>query len=169
MQSLTALFCVDSKIYGHHDANSQSPFCNKGNFKTILEFRALGDTVLHKHLTEGPRNAQYTSPGTQNEIIPIYKSLILQRIVKEIMPYELYSIILCDECTDSSNREKLSLSVRYVVDDQVREAFLGFLELDEGVTGQAIATTIEIALVECNLDPTKMRGQAYDGASNMSG
>ena len=81
---------------------------------------------------------------------------------------KLYSII-CDECTDAANSEQLSLSVRYVMKEQVHESFLGFFELEEGVTGQAIATTIEAALAECHLDPTKMRGQAYDGASNMSG
>ena len=81
---------------------------------------------------------------------------------------ELYSII-CDECTDSSNREQLSLSVRYVADMMVQESFLGFIELDSGVTGEAIAAVIEEALVECHLDPTHIRGQAFDGASNMSG
>ena len=46
---------------------------------------------------------------------------------------------------------------------------MGFFELSEGVTGRAITTTIEKALVDCHLDPSKLRGQAYDGASNMSG
>ena len=71
----------------------------------------------------------------------------------------LYSII-CDECTDSSNKEQLSLSVRYVADAQIHESFVGFFELDEGVTGESIAAVIETALVECHLDPTKMRVQA---------
>ena len=33
----------------------------------------------------------------------------------------------------------------------------------------AIADTIEQAIAECNLDTSLLRGQAYDGASNMSG
>ena len=37
------------------------------------------------------------------------------------------------------------------------------------MTGEAIATTIEQAISDCNLDPSLLRGQAYDGASNMSG
>ena len=41
--------------------------------------------------------------------------------------------------------------------------------MHEGETGKAIATIIETALVECPLDSNKIRGQAYDGASNMSG
>ena len=35
---------------GHDDANS-SESKNKGNLKAILEFRALGDQMLQKHLT----------------------------------------------------------------------------------------------------------------------
>ncbi len=153
---------------GHRDANSHTGCANKGNFKAILEFRALGDPVLHKHLTKGPRNAQYTSPETQNEIISICKSLILQKIAEDVKESKLYSII-CDECTDSANSEQLSLSVRYVVKEQVHESFLDFFELEHGVTGEAVATTIEAALAESHLDPTNLRGQAYDGASNMSG
>ena len=35
------------------------------------------------------------------------------------------------------------MSVWYVADEQVCEAFLGFYELDEGVTSAAIAAIIE--------------------------
>ena len=31
------------------------------------------------------------------------------------------------------------------------------------------AHTIESAVLDCHLDPTRIRGQAYDGASSMSG
>ena len=47
--------------------------------------------------------------------------------------------------------------------------FLDFFEFHEGITGRSIASVIETALATCHLDATKMRGQAYDGASNMSG
>jgi len=49
------------------------------------------------------------------------------------------------------------------------ESFVGFFELNDGVAGEAIASTIENAIAECNLDLSLLRGQAYDGASNMSG
>ena len=164
-------------MQGHCDANSQPQGLNKGNFKAILEFRALGDPVLQEHLASGPKNAQYTSSRTQNGYsctlisctdMRVQESLTLQKIVEKVKKNELYSII-CDECTDSSNREQLSLSVRYVADMRVQEFFLGFIELVSGVTGEAIAAVIEAVLVECHLDPTHIRGQAFDGASNMSG
>ena len=45
---------------------------NKGNFKAILQSRALGDSIFQQHLVEGRRNAQYTSPRVQNELILMY-------------------------------------------------------------------------------------------------
>ena len=63
----------------------------------------------------------------------------------------------------------MSLLVRFVADEQIHEVFLGFCELDEGTTGRVIASVIETALATCHLDATKMRGQPYDGANNMSG
>ena len=39
---------------GHSDASTSAAH-NKGNFKAILEYRALGDQLLHKHLALGPK------------------------------------------------------------------------------------------------------------------
>lgn len=47
--------------------------------------------------------------------------------------------------------------------------FCGIFELNEGVAGEAIAGTIEQTIAECNLDPSLLRGQAYNGASSMWG
>lgn len=46
------------------------------------------------------------------------------------------------------------LSVRYVYNEEMRESFLSSFQLDSGVTGKAIAHTIESAVLECHLDPT---------------
>ena len=46
---------------------------------------------------------------------------------------------MADEATDISNKEQLSVVVRYVDDSKViREAFLGFCQLSDGCTGLAI-------------------------------
>ena len=90
--------------------------------------------MRQKHLTVGAKNAQYTSADTQNEIISICKSLVLQNIAKDVEESGVFSII-CDECTDIANQEQLSLSVRYVAREKVYESFVGYFELDVGVTG----------------------------------
>lgn len=43
------------------------------------------------------------------------------------------------------------------------------LECDEGISGRAISNKILAFLSSHGLDPTKLRGQAYDGAGNMFG
>ena len=110
---------------GHNDADSPEAI-NKGNFKAILDFRALGDPLLQKHLMEGAKNAQYTSAKIQNEIISLCRSLILEKVGAEVRQNGVYSII-CDECTDSANKEQLSLSVRYVARDKICKSFVRFL------------------------------------------
>ena len=41
-------------LRGHDDANS-SQSANKGNYKALLDFRALGDQLLQKHLKVGAK------------------------------------------------------------------------------------------------------------------
>ena len=48
----------------------------------------------------------------------------------------------------------------------IREDLVTFLECDCGILGQALADKM---LRFHNIDPNKLRGQAYDRASNMSG
>ena len=50
----------------------------------------------------------------------------------------------------------------------MQETFVDFLEV-ERITGLALADAILNWLSTNNLSPTNMRGQCYDGASNMSG
>ena len=55
-------------LRGHCDANcSLHNATNNGNFQAIVEIRALGDPVLQQHPEHGQKNAEYTSPRTQNE------------------------------------------------------------------------------------------------------
>ena len=50
-----------------------------------------------------------------------------------------------------------------------REDPVTFIECDSGITGQALADKIIGVLLTSCLDPTKMCGQAYDWAVNMTG
>ena len=52
--------------------------------------------------------------------------IILSKIENEVKENVLYSLI-CDECTDSTNQEQLSVSVPYVANDRVMESLLCFL------------------------------------------
>lgn len=79
--------------------------------------------------------------------------------------------MIADEVTDCSNKEQLSIVLRYVNPENsiIREDFVSFIECDCGITGSAIAEKIISFLNSHGLDLFKLRGQSYDGAGNMSG
>ena len=79
----------------------------------------------------------------------------------------IYYSILAHEVT-SDNEEHLAICARFVDENKdVREELLTFIKL-ERITGEKIAENILAFLKENNVPVTNMRGQGYDGASNMS-
>ena len=77
--------------------------------------------------------------------------------------------MIADEVTDCSNKEQLSIVLRYIEleTSSIGEDLVAFLECDSGTTGEALADLI-LGFITNHLDPSKMCDQAYDGASNMS-
>ena len=142
---------------------------NPGNFLALLKVFANDDPILHQHLNQPRmRNATYLSPQSQNEVISIIGCDIIQAsLVDEVKKSKFYSI-LADEVS-SHNTEHLALCIRFVdVHCQIREEFVGFVKL-ERVRASDIASAILTFLSNVGLSLADLRGQGYDGASNMSG
>ena len=80
--------------------------------------------------------------------------------------------VLCDKTTDSSHHEQLCICLRFVNFDgakhTIREEFLDFQSVTD-LTGEGLANKILSLIRLHGLDPAKMVGQGYDGASSMSG
>lgn len=76
--------------------------------------------------------------------------------------------VIPDEVTDAANKEELSLVLRYVLNNEIKEVFVDFVEV-ERITGEVLAQSILGWLRIHGLSPSDIRGQCYDGASNMSG
>ena len=140
---------------------------NQGNFIELVRFRAETDAVLHTHLQSAPRNALYTSKTIQNQLIDIIGQCIRSDIVNEVKEAKFYSVI-ADEVVDVANKEQLSISLRYVFKNEVKEVFLNFVEVDR-ITGKVLAESILQCLSSLSLSIPDLRGQCYDGASNMAG
>ena len=170
----TVLLCGRQGIAlrGHRDDQTHvesGPLSNHGNFLALLRFRVqAGDQALDSHLKTAPANALYTSKTIQNELISICGNVILDKILMSIRDAGFHSIIV-DEATDAANHEQLSITIRYVNNDNPCERFLGFLKCDTGVTGEAIAENILSQLSVWQLPTSLLRGQSYDGAEAMSG
>ena len=126
-----------------------------------------GNTTLAEHFKGAARNAVYTSKTIQNQLIEAIGDHIRDRIIEEIKEAKYYSI-LCDEVSDVSNKEQVSIVLRFLDSSGcIREEFLDFVGTSR-VTGEALALLIKEVLIKYGLDFQDCRGQGYDGASNMS-
>ena len=167
--------CQNISLRGHQDNGTdvegeQAAGTNHGNFWALLNFRiSAADTTLSDHLKSAARNATYTSPDIQNQLINILGDQIRDTILRKVRN-SLGFAMIADEVTDCSNKEQLCIVLRYVdlETNAIREDLVSFLECDSGLTGQALADKM-LGFVTNHLDPSKLSGQAYDGASNMSG
>ena len=174
----TIVFCGRQNIAlrGHRDNATDierdiSGCVNHGNFRALLNFRVeAGDKVLGEHLVTGSLSAMYTSSNIQNQIIKVLSDQVKQKIISKVIAATWFTVI-ADEVTDVSNKEQLSLVLRYVDPDTlfIREDLVGFSECDTGITGRQLSDKIIASLEAYGLDLSNLRGQSYDGAGNMAG
>ncbi|XP_072149495.1 uncharacterized protein [Setaria viridis] len=149
-----------------HDENEESS--NRGNFIELLKFLAGNSDEVNKYvLNNAPGNCTLISPKIQKQIIHCCAIETRKKIIEELgdEPYA----ILADESSDISHKEQLALCLRYV-DKLGRpcEHFIGVVHVDD-TTSLSLKEAIEGLLVSHRLTMTQIRGQGYDGASNMKG
>lgn len=88
--------------------------------------------------------------------------MVIEEIV--INPYS----IIKDETTDVSTQEQVAFCIRYVYRGETKERFIKF-NVTASTTGKALELEIIETLQQLGLSGNYLVGQAYDGASNMSG
>jgi hypothetical protein len=166
-------FCARQELpfRGHRDHGEFSlkpPVVNDGTFRSALRLRLnAADEETKSQFESGSRNATYLSWKVQNEVIEALGQQIQQQIVNEVKKANFYAVLV-DETTDISRAEQLTISVRYVHEDKVKEDFIAFLNVED-CTGSSLASTILQELERLGLDLNLLRGQGYDGGSNMKG
>ena len=115
----------------------------------------------------------YVSWRVQNELIKIIRNGIREKIINNVHKAVFFSVMV-NETSDASNKEQLSITICYVcksVDGKsilMREESLGFLNAKD-LSGESLLQQILCALSMWGLEPPNMKGQGYDGASNISG
>ena len=158
---------------GHRDdhVDFSSYEINRGNFVALLQLLVKGNDPLQKHLSSS-RQARYTSKTIQNDVIHLYASTIKERLTAELRTKDLPFMIIADEGTDPhSNQEILSLCLRFVDQSSpnqphVKECLINFMHLER--TNATMISRKILESLSISLDPSNIRGQAYDGASVMS-
>ena len=122
-------------LRGHRDDNTADVHSNKSNFLAILDYSVRsGNTTLAEHYKGAARNAVYTSKTIQNHLIQAIGDHIRDKIIKEIKQAKYYSI-LCDEVSDISNKEQVSIVLRFVDSSACIREFLDLLAL-KGLLGK---------------------------------
>ena len=133
-----------------------------------MDLVANHDPIVHRRLTDGPRNATYTSADIQNELLNVMGSIVQKHICADVQKAGLYSILV-DETKDYSKCEQMAIVLR-CVDAETGTIFERFLTYVEVVSldAQGLSTHILDTLKHFGLDPTCIVPQGYDGASVMS-
>ena len=150
---------------GHDESESS---LNKGNFLELIDMLAQNfEEVAKVVLKNAPKNCQLTAPQIQREIANCCAKETTKLLMEDLGGE--YFAILADESSDVYQNEQLALCLRYVnKKGSVVERFLGVVHV-ENTTALTLKTAIENLLMEHSLSLSMVRGQGYDGASNMKG
>ncbi|CAN1289848.1 Zinc finger MYM-type protein 1 [Linum perenne] len=138
-------------LRGHDESESST---SKGNFLELLQFHVRGrDHIESVVLKNAPKNLLMTSPDVQRDIVNAIATETTKAIINDIGD-DLFTILV-DEARDVSVKEQMAIVLRYVnKEGSIVERFLGISHY---------------MLVTHGLSLSRIRGQGYDGASNMKG
>ena len=149
-----------------HDETLQSK--NRGNFLEMIRILAsYNDKVAQIVLENAPKSGKYNSPTIQKEILHVIASKVRSKIHEDIGDSKF--CIIVDESRDDSKREQLALVLRFVDNDGfIQECFFDLSHVKDTAT-LTLKNEIYALLSRHCLDIQNIRGQGYDGASNMCG
>jgi hypothetical protein len=140
-----------------------------GLFLRLFEFALMKDNKLRSIAQSMPKNAKYTSPEMQNEIIDVLREMVQAKITDEYQQSDIGQFCLkCDETRDASNVEDMSVVIRFVSNGQPIERLLSMVQLT-AVDAKSITKAILEELQAQRIDSHTILSQCFDGASVLSG
>lgn len=150
---------------GHDEKESSS---NRGNFVSLLTLFSEHDPEYAKVVLKmAPGNCQLISPVVQKDIIHACAKETTKAIFEELN--DGFFSILADDFVDISDKKQMALRLRYVNQKgEVCERFIGVVHVPN-TTSLTLLAAIESLLMEYSLTFSQVRGQGYDGASDMQG
>ena len=167
MNHRTALRKIFStlRIFGRQGLPIRGADDENSNFLTIL--RAQAEDVLE--LESGLKKTKYTwlHHDIQNEILEIMANKIVFANLEEIRKAVFYAILI-DETPDVSRKEQISICFTVVSLELVStEYFMGFYTT-VSTKAETLFEIMKDILIRFQLPLNKLRGQCYEGASNVS-
>ncbi|XP_050368883.1 uncharacterized protein LOC126786974 [Argentina anserina] len=149
-----------------HDESADST--SIGHFIELIKcYAVLNEDIVKVVLDNAPKYAMYIAPSIQKEILDIIATKIRSRIHAEIGDAKF--CILVDESLDVSHKKQMAIIIRFVDEDGfLQERFFEIVTVED-TTSANLKKHICIVLSRNNLQVQNIRGQGYDGASNMRG
>lgn len=148
---------------GHYEDDNS---LNKGNYLELLDLLAMEESNMRDHL-ENATGFRGTSSEIQNELIELISKKLKNTIEHELSVTDFVSV-QADETTDVSCMAQLSIIVRYVFNNEIKERFIGFFDVSDKKNAQGLSSVI-LSNLEALSIKEKLVSQTYDGASVMSG
>ncbi|KAL7149365.1 hypothetical protein ABFS83_05G035300 [Erythranthe nasuta] len=152
-------------LRGHDESNES---LNKGNFVELIKVMAEdNDEINRVVLDNSPGNCIMKAPNIQNQIISSFAHFVLKAILCDIG--DDFFALLVDEARDVSIKEQMAVALRYVNGEgKIIESFIGVVHVPN-TTARCLKVSLESLLTTFGLSLSRVRGQGYDGASNMQG
>ena len=194
MLGIARFLLLQALAFRGHDESKTSR--NKGNFMEMLEWYRKKDPKAALVTGENaPGNNQMSCPMVQKDLARACAVETSELIKSEIG--DRWFAVLVDEARDASIKEQMAVVVRYIpplhlvislvlfccfqvtlfslfscrfVNDKgnVIERFLGIEHVSD-TTSHSLKEALDTMLRRYGLSISKIRGQGYDGASNMRG
>ncbi|XP_076951777.1 uncharacterized protein LOC143625281 [Bidens hawaiensis] len=150
---------------GHNE--SEDSF-SKGLFLAVLKLTCENNPEIGKYcLRNAKKNNKLTAPSIQKEIIDCFAKEVTKKLCEEIKD-DVFGL-LADESSDVSQKEQMAVVLRYFdKHGVVKECLTGVAHVNN--TSYATLKDAIVSLLSNNqLSIDQVRGQGYDGASNMRG
>ncbi|KAK4707767.1 hypothetical protein R3W88_028692 [Solanum pinnatisectum] len=147
-----------------HDESEDSDY--KGLFLELLKFHGVNRPDVEKVILQhAPKNDMMICSTIQKEIVDACTKETIKAIIKDLDGD--YFGILVDESKDISHKEQMALVLRYVnKNEELIESFLGIVHVGD-TSARSLQKVIYSLLLDHSLCLSRLRGQGYDGASNM--
>ncbi|KAJ1298816.1 hypothetical protein BS78_01G482600 [Paspalum vaginatum] len=147
---------------GHDESSTSS---NKGTFREMVDrYKDKVETAKEAY-DNGAKNCQMLSHHIQKDLTKACAEEVMAVIMDEICSRKFS--ILIDESRDVSIKEQMAVILRFVNDEgNVLERFLGLQHI-ERCTAIALKEALVSMISSHKLSISMLRGQGYDGASNM--
>ncbi|XP_022892414.1 zinc finger MYM-type protein 1-like [Olea europaea var. sylvestris] len=149
-----------------HDESKES--LNKGNLIELLNWYASRRKKINEVLfSNAPGNDQMTSPSIHKDLVNCCAVETTRSMINE-MGNSFFSILV-DESRDNSIKEQMTVVLRFVdKSGQVKERSLGISHI-ANTCAQSLKDDIDAMFSTHGLSISSLKGQGYDGASNISG